>query len=200
MALLQKSYEEIRENMKPGDVIAFSGQKLHSNAIKIFTDSIVSHVGVIFSPKPPFNRVAEATTSGVTITKLSERVCNYGGKMWWLPLSKAARGKLDLQKFSNFLLRNEGKPYDIWQAIGAGVDVLDKLGITRNREDFEEFFCSELVAGALEKGGVIANINASEVTPIDLCRFNIYAKNYVQFKGEEKRIIGFNSSDPAKWR
>ena len=83
--------------------------------------------------------------------------------------------------------------------MGAGLDGLDEWGITRNQEDFEKFFCSELVVGALEKGSVLADINASEVTPIGLCRFNIYCNNYVQFKGKKKSIFGFNSSDPAKW-
>ena len=101
MALKQNSYKNIRSKMKPGDVIAFSGKRPHSETIKIFTDSNVSHVGVIFqsklsiagdSKKRSFNLVAEATASGVRFT------------------------------------------------------------------------------------------------------------NYVQFKGKKKRIIGFNSSDPAKWR
>ena len=209
MALKQNSYKNIRSKMKPGDVIAFSGKRPHSETIKIFTDSNVSHVGVIFQSKlsiagdpkkRSFNLVAEATASGVRFTGLRGIKKLYDGELWWLPLSNASRQNLKLKKFFDFLLCSEGKPYDFKQAIGAGVDVLDDLGIKRNEEDFEKLFCSELVAGALEKGGVIADINASEVTPIDLCRFNIYCNNYVQFKGEKKSISGFNSSDPAKWQ
>ncbi len=71
----------------------------------------------------------------------------------------------------------------------------------RTEEDAEIFFCSELVAGALRAGGVIAGIEPSKVTPIDMCRFNLYAEEYVQFKGEEEptRIRGFNSVAPARW-
>lgn len=209
MALIQGSYTNIRSKMKPGDVIAFSGKKLHSGVIKLFTDSNVSHVGVIFQSKlsiagdpkkRSFNLVAEATASGVRFTGLKGITKLYDGELWWLPLSKASRQNLKLKKFFDFLLCSEGKPYDFEQAIGAGTDGPGDLDIKRNQEDFEKLFCSELVAGALENGGVIANINASEVTPIDLCRFNIYCNNYVQFKGKKKRIIGFNSSDPDKWR
>ena len=69
-----------------------------------------------------------------------------------------------------------------------------------NQEDFENFFCSELVTKALVDGGALAGVNASGVTPIDLCRFNLYEKEYVQFKGKERtRIRGFNSVNPSKW-
>ena len=69
-------------------------------------------------------------------------------------------------------------------------------GITHNIEDFSSFFCSELVAGALEKGGIIKKINASEVTPIDLCMFNLYRRSYFQIKGPKKIIHGYNALDP----
>ena len=69
-----------------------------------------------------------------------------------------------------------------------------------NEEDFRNFFCSEFVTGVLEVSGVIPGINASVVTPIDLCRFNLYTDEYTQFKGDEAtRIRGFNSVDLSKW-
>lgn len=69
-----------------------------------------------------------------------------------------------------------------------------------NEEDFEHFFCSEFVAGALRSGGVIPNINPSEVTPIELCRFSIYEDNYTQFRETEAtRIRGFNCVDISRW-
>lgn len=75
------------------------------------------------------------------------------------------------------------------------MDFADESGWTLNDEDFSKFFCSEFVAAALEKAGVLKDINASEVTPIDLCRYQIYNPTYVIFKGEEKEIEGFNSDD-----
>lgn len=67
-------------------------------------------------------------------------------------------------------------------------------------KDAEIFFCSELAIAALTEGRVISGIEPSKVTPIDMCRFNLYEEEYVQFKGEEPtRIRGFNSVDPARW-
>jgi hypothetical protein len=85
-------------------------------------------------------------------------------------------------------------------------DALDKLPFglhspTLNREDFSKFFCSELVAAAFERAGVTkVPINASEVTPIDLCRWRIYQGSYYQLKGDpSKRISRFNTASPSDW-
>lgn len=44
-------------------------------------------------------------------------------------------------------------------------------GIGYNSENFERFFCSELAAAGLKAAGVIPpQVNASEATPIDVCR------------------------------
>ena len=71
-------------------------------------------------------------------------------------------------------------------------------GQLENQKDFENFFCSEFVTGALTAAKVIPDINASQVTPVDLCRFHIY-DSYIQFKGDTARIRGFNAVNPSRW-
>ena len=66
-------------------------------------------------------------------------------------------------------------------------------------EDFSKFFCSELVAAALEAAGAIPALNASEVTPKDLCAFSIFSDCYYQLKGTTKAIGGYNSVAPEDW-
>jgi len=57
------------------------------------------------------------------------------------------------------------------------------------------------VAAGLKKAGLVTDINASEVTPIDLCRWSIYEDTYYQLKGDPtKDISRFNTLDPALWR
>lgn len=219
MPVIRENYREIRNRMQPGDVIAFSGKGNLSEVIKWATRSQVSHVGVVLQSQLLvedttqagfFNQIIESTSlngfSGVTITRLSDRVYAYDGDMWWLPLSEESRRQLDLKRFFDFLIHQERKPYDVPQAIRSALDTLDGIPLlgratTQNVEDFGQFFCSELVAAGLEAGGVIETINASEVTPVDLCRFNLYADEYVQFKvvEEPQEIRGFNSVDPTDW-
>lgn len=213
------SYTQVRSQMKPGDVIAFAGKDNFSDIIKWATRSNVSHVGVVFETKVMFEDepqpgiivdVMESTTlyvdpvtgkrtSGVQRNRLSDRIKYHNGQIWWLPLSDSSRQKLDLKKFTDFLLHNDKREYDLPQALLAGIDALDKCDLTKNTEDFAKFFCSELVAAALEASGVIGEINASEVTPIDLCYFSIFADDYYLLTGETLEIQGFNTRDPKNF-
>lgn len=216
MALSAMSYEDARGQMKPGDVIAFSGKGNFSEIIKWATRSQVSHVGVILQSKlliedapqaGMFNQIIESTSlngfSGVSVSRLSDRIATYDGEMWWLPLSDKIRANLNLKEFYDFLIHQDHKPYDTPQAIKSALDAFDSTpglsGLTKNVEDFSKFFCSELVTAALEKAGVIKNINSSEVTPADLCSFQLYKEDYCQIKGELRKIKGFNTQKPEGW-
>lgn len=209
-------YQDARPQMKAGDVIAFSGKGNFSEIIKWATRAPVSHVGVILQSKllvdgdpqsGMFNQIIESTSlkgfSGVTISRLSDRLDTYDGEIWWLPLSQRIRESMDVKKFYDFLIHQERKEYDMPQAVKSALDALDKLpivgGATHNAEDLSRFFCSELVAAGLEACGAISHINASEVTPIDLCLFSLFGADYYQIKGNRKEIRGFNTINPIGW-
>jgi hypothetical protein len=216
MALQRLAYADARDKMQAGDVIAFGGKGDFSDIIKWATRSSVSHVGVILQSKllingnPQdgiFNQIIESTSlngfSGVSISRLSQRLYEYDGEVWWLPLGSAARAALNGKKLYDFLIHQDHKPYDMPQAVLSALDALDSKLIpgrpTHNKEDFARFFCSELVAAGLEAGGVIRDIDASEVTPADLCMFKIFQMDYYQMKGQDKSISGFNTLDPTGW-
>jgi hypothetical protein len=209
-------YKLARSKMNPGDVIAFSGKGHFSEIIKWATRASVSHVGIILQSrlvinnepqKGYFNQIIESASlngfSGVSVSRLSDRIATYDGEMWWLPLSDMVRKKLDLKKFYDFLIHQDHKPYDMPQAVKSALDTFDNTpilsGMTFNIEDFSKFFCSELVAAGLEAGGAISSVNASEVTPIDLCMFNIYQPSYYQIKGGDKDIKAYNTVSPEGW-
>ncbi len=213
---IQISYDKVRERMRPGDVIAFGGKGHSSDIIKFATFSDVSHVAVILQTKVLndktgrfFNEIIESTTmngaAGVRTARLSDCLSIYEGEIWWLPLNERIRTRFDEKEFYNFLFQQKGREYDLPQAVKAGIDLLDRLpfsggGPSLNREDFSKFFCSELVAAAFERAGVTGPVNASEVTPIDLCRWRIYQSSYYQLKGDpSKKISRFNTASPADW-
>ena len=216
MAWNTTTYHLARKKMQPGDIIAFGGKGNFSEIIKWATRSTVSHVGIILHAKlyyedtsqdGYFNQLIESTSlndfAGVTISRLSDRIDTYDGKIWWLPLSQASRDQMVFKKFYDFLLHQNRKPYDMPQAVKSALDFFDETPLvgrtTHNIEDFSRFFCSELAAAGLEAGGVIGSLNASEVTPIDLCRFKIYRAAYYQLKGRGNEIRGYNSLDPQGW-
>lgn len=213
-------YNEVRGRMNPGDIVAFSGKGHFSEIIKWATRAPVSHIGIVFESKILIDNDAqsgkvvdifEATTlhedpvtgtkiAGVQKNRLSDKIKYYDGEMWWLPLSKKSRSTLDLKEFVNFLMHQDDKEYDMPQAVKSALDAFDKVPLlgrtTYNSEDFSAFFCSELATAALDAGGVINKINASEVTPIDLCRFDLFGETYYQLKGGKKEINGYNKTNP----
>ncbi len=222
MAMHELSYTDARPRMKPGDVIAFSGKSDFSEIIKMVTFSEVSHVGVILQTQIAdhadgrfFNQIIEAGTvrgfSGVNISRFSERLEEYHGAMWWLPIKADLRANAQAHKsFYNFLFGHaEARTgYDLPQALKSAADMFDKgvFGINGpfyNKEDFSRFFCSELVAAGLERAGVTGSVNASEVTPIDLCRWSIYEDDYYLLKpdtdGAKPVITRHNRMDPSGW-
>lgn len=220
MAMQQLSYQDARPRMKPGDVIAFGGKGHLSELIKFATICAVSHVGVILQTKVVddetdrfFNQIIESTSlhgfNGVTISRFSDRLNSYAGEMWWLPLRRELWDtRFDQKAFYDFLFNQarERKPYDVPQALGSALDALDNLpfglhGPGHNKEDFSRFFCSELVAAGLEMAGAVPTINASEVTPIDLCRWNIYEDDYYLLQGTPDHTISrYNTLDPSFWK
>ncbi len=219
MAMKVLTYQQVRERMEPGDVIAFGGKGHFSEIIKFATRAGVSHVGVILQTRVRdddeerhFNQIIESTSlhgfNGVNISRFSDRLDEYDGEIWWLPLRKEIRKqKFDQKAFYEFLFKQakDRIAYDMPQAIGSALDALDQLpfglhGPGYNREDFSKFFCSELVAAGLERAGAVPPINASEVTPIDLCRWDIYDKDYFLLGGDTSRQISrCNTLDPAAW-
>ncbi|MCH2205254.1 MAG: hypothetical protein MK132_05210 [Lentisphaerales bacterium] len=221
MSLIKGNYRELRSQIQPGDVIAFSGQSHFSKIIKWATRSTVSHVGIVFETKVSFEgqaqdgkivEIMEATglrrnpvtgkeIAGVQRHRMSTKLNYYDGDIWWLALSAEARSRFNFGEMANFLMHSEGKEYDSApEVMSAAIDSMDSRylgGLSKNEEDFSAFFCSELVAAALEASGVLNNVNCSEVTPIDLCRFDIFSNDYYQLKGDEdKRIPNFNFMDP----
>jgi hypothetical protein len=223
MVWSRATYEEIKQEIRPGDVIAFGGKGGFAGVIKWATVGTVNHVAIVLGSDPPLEgeadtgsslpqtqsiRIIEATSSldkfpGVNIRQLEERMDSHQGEVWWLPLSEPIRQKLDLGKLDDFLRQQIGKKYDSVQALRSAPDDVEDVPLLRrltwNEEDFTRFFCSELVAAGLEAGGGIEHLNCSEVTPMDLCRFAIYQVRYYQLKGDRRLIEGYNTYDPEGW-
>ena len=207
------SYDDVRNDMKAGDVIAFGGSSHFSGIIKMAIRAEVSHIGILLKAQVEddhsgklVNHIIDSTSrQGVAISWLRDRMNEYDGDVWWLPMREDIRElSFDEQAFYAFLARQEGKKYDRRQAAGSAIDMFDDVqlpfglrGPGYNEEDFSKFFCSELVAAGLKTAGVIPeNVNASEATPIDICRWSIYEPEYYLLKGEPKEISGYNCLDP----
>ncbi|MFZ5584807.1 MAG: hypothetical protein ACOZHQ_02645 [Thermodesulfobacteriota bacterium] len=225
MAIKLSKYDKVRDQMLPGDVIAFGGKGHFSEIIKRVTFSKVSHVAVVLQTQATyeagpdrrfFNLIVESTKwdgfMGVDAIRLSDRLKSYDGQVWWLPLNRELRKtrRFDQKKFFDFLYAQKGRPYDLKQAVNSVLDDLDgllgQMSPFLNCEDFSRFFCSELVAAGLEEAGLLDALNASEVTPADLCQWSIYEPDHHQLyidkmppPKERMEIPRYNRYDPALW-
>lgn len=182
-----EQYERYRPQMKTGDVLAFSGKSRTSRIVRWATRSPYSHVALLWRARLPGGfgasvMLIESTTlvdlpdaltrrvhKGVQLHFVSQRVSAYDGRIWWVPLREPLRPTAQ-RKMEAWLRQTHCKqvPYDLAQAIGAGFDLLDALGLA-NEPDFSALFCSELVARALQVAGVLdPGVNASELTPADV--------------------------------
>jgi len=193
--------------MQPGDIIAFCGNSKFSRLIKLATSSNVTHIAIVCLSHVEYHgsvtvEIMESVqedicyetglpVTGVTRNRMSTKLASYHGDVWWIPLSPDTRARLDYSAAINFLMSVEGRPYDMPQAIQAGIDLLDRSEwLTYAVEDYSAFFCSELAAAALKYGGVLdPKFNPSETTPVDLIRLPVYGSNYYQLKGVPAEII-----------
>jgi hypothetical protein len=184
-------YEKYRDQMKSGDVIAFSGNGNFSKLIKWATRSNYSHVGIVLKLDlgGGFGKsllLVESTLltdlanydnkpaiRGVQMQWLSKRLQMYNGDAWWIPL-KQSLPEYNLRKMQAWLRQtyNKQTPYDETQIMGVAIDVLADFKLVENKEDFSQIFCSELVTKALKVASVVSeSVNASEQTPQDVVNF-----------------------------
>lgn len=177
-------YENVRDQLKTGDIILFSGKSAISNIIKIFSGGKWSHVGMVLR-LPEFDDAVmlwESTTlsdindvetgvaiKGVQLVPLSQRLTSYNGEVTVRLLNKAITKPM----FNALAARRKElsrKPYERGETelIKAA---WDGLGGASKGEDLSSLFCSELVAEAYQAMGLLPEWPkgppSNEYTPMD---------------------------------
>lgn len=192
--------------IKPGDVIAFSGVDAPSTVVKLATRSEYVHVAIVLSIKqqsfsdPILIAESHIDTSlpsvgtgepllGVQTQWLSKRLATVHGPVWWAAL-KVRPSSDRLRKMQTWLLNLEQRqvPYDFPQAIAAGMPILDWLNV-EIPTDYSALFCSELVTRALQIAGILEEqVNPSAQTPTDVMNFSCF-KPLVLIQNDQSRLV-----------
>ena len=172
--------KQMRAKLKTGDVVLFSGKGGISAGIKWATLSRWSHVGmIVVLPEYDFVTVWESTTlssivdldtklphKGVQLVPFSSRIEGYGGEVAVRQLDGVTFDDGDIKNLMLLRRKLAGKKYeqDKIELIKAAYD--GPLG--RNSEDLTSLFCSELVAEAYQRLGLLSEDKPSnEYTPAD---------------------------------
>lgn len=179
-------YTEIRNELKTGDILLFSGKSGISEGIKFFTLSKWSHVGMVYKiqddldPKgslfcwesTTLSNVEDADTGkltkGVQRVELSERLERCFASGYEISVRQLSKTLTDQMITALNLFRHDvsGLPYekDKIQLIKSAYDGI----FGKNKEDLSSFFCSELIAEAYQRMGLLTEEKPSnEYTPKD---------------------------------
>ncbi len=174
------SYSEIRNKLKTGDLVLFSGKGAFSDIIKYGTLSKWSHVGMVLKiPEYDFITVWESTTlsnvidldtamprKGVQLVPLSDRIQKYSGDISIRHLEGGDLPSNAIRRLMDLRVELKGKRYErskveLFKAAYDGP-------FGHNSEDLSSIFCSELVAEAYQCLGLVSeNKSSNEYTPAD---------------------------------
>jgi hypothetical protein len=169
------SYQQICPDMDTGDLVLFSGKGRVSFGIRLATRSRWSHVGMAirFSGSAEvflWEATAEqsnrdAVEAGVRLMPLRERLRRYKGEVAVRHLD-VHRAPERLSALHAFRAEVEGRPYE-----QSRLELLRSVyegPFGANREELSSIFCSELVAAAYQRMGLLADHPPSnEYTPAD---------------------------------
>lgn len=180
MATLHHYNETMRAALKTGDIVLFSGKGGASAGIKWATFSRWSHVGmVVVLPEYDLVTVWESSTlatipdidthapnKGVQLVPLSARLEQYEGEIAVRQLQNVRFKKEDIRSLMQLRRELAGRKYEEEQIqlIRAAWD----HAFGRNAEDLTSLFCSELVAEAYQRLGLLGEDKPSnEYVPAD---------------------------------
>jgi len=190
------TYEDVREQLKTGDIVLFAGKGLISMGLRVGSLCSWSHVAMVVRVTEPDVALLYQSTpvckakdffdgtlkNGVQINVMSDAVNGYNGRVAVRHLS-VERSPAMLEGLSCFRQEVKDRPYEdhIVQMVKAVWD--GPLGHVE--EDLSSLFCSELVAEAYQRMGLLPASEtggkpATEYTP----------KNFSAEGGETELLLG----------
>jgi hypothetical protein len=187
----QKTYQDLREQIRTGDLLLFRGNRLLSNAIERLSDSPYSHVAILARWQ---SRVIafQADEGGVAILPASKMVCRYQGKVDWWSLKPHLRegGVFKEDDFLNAALTMLGVKYGYLNLLALGLRIL--LGRTLNPKDAhatpDSLFCSQFVSRCFRaaSGDVLdVNLKANDAStsPSDFATSGFFESRCALYDG-----------------
>ena len=151
-----------------GDIVLFHSKHISSYGTKLFTLSQWDHVGFVIRWTNSNLKLFEATSLGVGLYKLSSRLefLHTDNKIAFRRL-KAERNREMMKNLNEFVEQMRGRPFkkEFSEIIGA---VIKKDVNNRKDENLSSVFCSELVAAAYQKMGILTDkISCNAFLPKD---------------------------------
>jgi hypothetical protein len=175
-------YEKVRDELVTGDIIFCSGSYLFSGVIQQLTNSVWSHVAVIYKDEE-LGRVMMLEAEpyvGIRLIPLSNYLKNYKGN------NKSYKGQIvvarlksplekpQLNRGISFGLDSLARPYDNYEIFRIMIRILFRIS---KRERNKSYICSELVRDIFAKAGVVIQYKDTYISPN-----SIWLDNRVEYK------------------
>ena len=174
-------YDDLRDDLQTGDLVLFSGSTMVSRFIRFFGRSNWSHIGMVVVDKvydqvliyqaTPVDNVDDfysgSAKKGVQINALSDVLKKYDGEVAIRQLTNFERTDEVIRAVTQFRREMKNKPFeeDYLEFVKACYD--GPLG-ENSADDLSSLFCSELVAEAYQRMGLLSeSIASNEYTPKD---------------------------------
>ncbi|HZL18903.1 MAG TPA: hypothetical protein VFG23_14275 [Polyangia bacterium] len=209
------SYQDLRDQIRTGDLLLFRGNRIFSDAIERLSDSPYSHVAILARWN---DRVIafQADTQGVQLLPASKMVCKYQGKVDWWSLKQKLRedGIFDPKALLDASLTLLGIKYGYWTLIKLGFRIL--LGRAVPRKDAhatpDSLFCSQFVSRCFRAAShdvLDVNPNADDActSPANFATSGFFEQRYALFDGSNGQAcremletpFGRNRPDVVPW-
>ncbi len=180
-------YNDIRDDLRTGDIVLFAGKGIISKVIQWATKSPYSHIGLVLVDlrwdmvllwesttlskiKTVFGKVKQ----GVAIRPLSKAIEEYKGDVVIRELDRVlSKGQKNVLIKLRHEFKNKKYEESKWQLFKSAYDFIGG----KNKKDTSSLFCSELVAEAYQQMGLLPLVLPSnEYTPADFADLT-YLKN-----------------------
>jgi cell wall-associated NlpC family hydrolase len=170
-----RSYDEVRRELRSGDLVFCSGSYLFSGLIQRFTRSVWSHVGIVYRDDA-LRRVfilESETGIGVRLAPISKYLRDYHGRR------RPYRGQIVVARVHpepgeervlravSFGMDLLTKPYDNAEILRIAARIAFRIG--RRTQD-RKFICSELVDECYRAAGVKFMRRDNYISPDDIWR------------------------------
>lgn len=199
----------IPTDLIPGYLLAFRGKGFVSKMIMIASPGVSHAETIAFNPETIALQAFSAIEKGTRFEDVERVILDAKGTVYYMKLRQEVIDRMDMDRFIGAVASLMNKPYDFLHMIGVGIDdwhvnllrfvpkmpqwVIKALrSVFRNSPTMQKVVCSGVYAWAMQQA-LDLDINPSEQTPLDLCRWDIFEPEYIVLKGKDKGIKGFNT-------
>lgn len=170
-----RRYEELRDELRSGDLVFCSGSYLFSGLIQRFTRSVWSHIGVVYRDDHLQRLfILESETGiGVRLVPISKYLRDYHGRRrpyrGQIVVGRVEPAPVDEQarRAISFGMDLLTKPYDNYEILRIAARIAFRVG---RRVQDRKFICSELVDECYRAAGVRFARRDNYISPDDIWR------------------------------